>query len=301
MTPPPSNCLHIASSQNVSFAGLATCCTTGGVNQPSPSVALTHPKLAGEDPGASHKHWNEMVRYEIKQLGLDFDGIYEITRDHWRWQLIVQLVVSMPLARDWWGWHGQDETHTHSFLICCIQCHLHLFPFFEPMWTFSWLFSFAAVTDSMYSGASAFLFPDENTAINPTAISSKVKKSTLLVLFVLMKSYNTKCRHSPCCYSQIQGNVLPCFDWDVADIVFHVQLIMTNYTIFVYVVQLNVLADLLDHIMTQPPVCVNNISWFWTCPDKSYNSIVLPNSGNKVWVAIMVWFISTPEHSTRFT
>ena len=32
------------------------------------------------------------------------------------------------------------------------------FPFFEPMWTFSWLFSFAAVTGPMYSGASAFFF-----------------------------------------------------------------------------------------------------------------------------------------------
>ena len=51
------------------------------------------------------------------------------------------------------------------FLICCIQCHLHLFPFFEPMWTFSWLFSLAAVTGPMYSGASAFLFLDENQAI----------------------------------------------------------------------------------------------------------------------------------------
>ena len=59
------------------------------------------------------------------------------------------------------------------FLICCTQCHLHLFPFFEPIWTFLLLFSFAAVTGPMYSGASAFHFLDENPAINPTAISSK--------------------------------------------------------------------------------------------------------------------------------
>ena len=37
----------------------------------------------------------------------------------------------------------------------------------------SWLFSFAAVTGPMYSGASAFLFLDDNPTINPTAISSE--------------------------------------------------------------------------------------------------------------------------------
>ena len=31
-------------------------------------------------------------------------------------------------------------------------------PFFQPIWASSWLFSFAAVTGLMYSGASAFLF-----------------------------------------------------------------------------------------------------------------------------------------------
>ena len=43
---------------------------------------------------------------------------------------------------------------------------LHLFYFFEPMWTFLWMFSFATVTGPVYSGASAFPFVDENPAIN---------------------------------------------------------------------------------------------------------------------------------------
>ena len=56
--------------------------------------------------------------------------------------------------------------------------------------------------------------------------------------------------------------------------------IITIYTIHVSVVQLNVSWLIYwDHIMTKPPACVNNISLVWTCTDKSYNSIALPNSG----------------------
>ena len=36
----------------------------------------------------------------------------------------------------------------------------------------------------------------------------------------------------------------------------------------------------LDHIMIQPTLCINNISWLKICTDKFYNSIVLPNSGH---------------------
>ena len=101
---------------------------------------------------------------------------------------------------------------------------------------------------------------------------------------------------------KIPEDVLPCFDWEVANIIFHVHLIMTIYTIHVSIIQLNVLWLIyLDHIMTQSPVCVNNISWVWICTDKSYSSIVLPNSGHQVWTTILVWFVSTMDHSTRFT
>ena len=57
-------------------------------------------------------------------------------------------------------------------------------------------------------------------------------------------------------------DILACYDLEAANIIFHVHLIMTINTIHVSVVQLNVLWLIyLGHIMIQPPVCVNNISW----------------------------------------
>ena len=46
----PNICLCIALSPNVGYAGLATCCAAVWIIQPLPSIALTHPKQAGEDP-----------------------------------------------------------------------------------------------------------------------------------------------------------------------------------------------------------------------------------------------------------
>ena len=100
---------------------------------------------------------------------------------------------------------------------------------------------------------------------------------------------------------KLPEDVLPCFDWEVANIIFHVHFIMMIYTIHVSVVHLNVWWLIyLDHITTQSPVCMNNISLVWICTDKSYNSIVWPNSGHQVWAAILVWFRSTMDHSARF-
>ena len=100
---------------------------------------------------------------------------------------------------------------------------------------------------------------------------------------------------------KIPEDALPCFDWEVANIIFQAYLIMMIYTISISVIQLNVLWLIyLDHIMTQSPVCVNNISWVWICIDKFYNSIVLPNSGYQVWAGILVWLVSTMDHSIRF-
>ena len=70
------------------------------------------------------------------------------------------------------------------------------------MWTFSWLFSFAAVTGPMHSGASALLFLDENPAVNSNSISSQKSRWAYFLWFALLKSYNTKCRHSLCWSSQ---------------------------------------------------------------------------------------------------
>ena len=86
---------------------------------------------------------------------------------------------------------------------------------------------------------------------------------------------------------KISEDVLPHFDWGAHNIIFHAHLIKTIYIIHISIIQLNVLYLIyLDHIMTQSPVHMNNISWVWICTDKSYHSIVLPNSGHQVWAAI---------------
>ena len=157
----------------------------------------------------------------------------------------------------------RQQSYTVSFLICSMQCNLHLFPFFEFIWTFSWLFSFAAVTGPMHSGASALLFLNENPAINPIAISSKVKMSILLFG---LPCWSLTIKNVGIHYASIHKipeDVLPCFDWEAANIIFHAHLIMMIYIIHVSVVQLNVLWLIyLDHITTQSPVCVNK-HFFW--------------------------------------
>ena len=138
---------------------------------------------------------------------------------------------------------------------------------------------------------------------NQSHCNLKLKVKMSILLFCLpcwILTMQNVCIHYAGVH-KIPEDVLPCFDWEVANIIFYVHLIMTIYTIHVSVVQLNVLWVIyLDRIATQSPVCVN-ISWVWICLDKSYNSIVLPNSGLQVWVAILVWFVSTMDHSTRFT
>ena len=52
----PSNCQHIALSPNVHYVELVTCCTALQIIQPSPSTALSHPKLAGKDPEVLPTH-----------------------------------------------------------------------------------------------------------------------------------------------------------------------------------------------------------------------------------------------------
>ena len=123
--------------------------------------------------------------------------------------------------------------------MCCIQCYLHLFPFFESIWIFSWFFSFVAVTCPMYSGASAFLFIDENPAINPIAfLKLNVKRSILLFGFPFWSlAIQNVGIHNAAVYRTPEV-VLPCFNWEAANIIFHAHLIVMIYTIHVTVVQL---------------------------------------------------------------
>ena len=155
----------------------------------------------------------------------------------------------------------------------------------------------------MYSRASAFLLLDENPAISSIAISSWKSRWTYFFLVCLVLSLTIQNVGIHCAgVHKIPDDVLSCFHWEAANIRFQVHVITVIYTIHVSVVQLNILWLIyLDHIMSQSPVCVNNIFWVWICTDKVYNSTVLPNSGLQVWTTILVWFVSTTDHSTRFT
>ena len=88
---------------------------------------------------------------------------------------------------------------------------LHTVPFtspccFETMSTFSWLFSFTAFTGQRYSRASTFLFLDESPAINPLQSQIESQYEHTSFSFPLLKSYNTKCRHSQCwCLQNTRG------------------------------------------------------------------------------------------------
>ena len=183
-----------------------------------------------------------------------------------------------------------------SFLICCIQCHLHLFPFFEPMWTISWLFSFAAVTGPMYTGASAFFFLNENPEIHPIAISSQKSRWAYVFLGCLVEvlQYKNVVVH----YAGVHKIPRGCTSmlWQRRS-QHHISCAFESWqsTPFMYLLyMLNVLwLTYLDHLMTQSPVCVNNIFGFEFVLNKSYSSIVLPNSGHQVWACY-------PKHHGSF-
>ena len=184
-------------------------------------------------------------------------------------------------------------TPIQFFLICCIQCHLHLYSFFWPMCTSLWLFSFATVTGPMYSVCLPFSWWKSSNQSHCNL------KSSFGLFWTGLTIQNVGTQYAV--VHKIPEDVLPCFDKEVANILFNVHLIMMIYTIHVYVVKVNVLWLIyLDPIMTQPPVCVNNISWVWIWTDKPYNSTVLSYSGHQVWDAILAWFISTSDHSMRF-
>ena len=92
----PSNCLCIALLPNADYAGLATCCATLQIIQPLPSITL---KQAVKDPEALSTHIEQCSL--VQHIGLDFNGIEEITRDHQIWHCFVKLVSSRSsLARD---------------------------------------------------------------------------------------------------------------------------------------------------------------------------------------------------------
>ena len=81
------------------------------------------------------------------------------------------------------------------------------------MWTFSLLFSFAAVTGPMYSGASAFLFIYENPAIIPLCnLKSKVKMSILFWVCLVEVLQNKMYTFTMLMFTKIPEDVLPYLD-----------------------------------------------------------------------------------------
>ena len=127
---------------------------------------------------------------------------------------------------------------------------------------------------------------------------------SILLLVCLDKSYNTKCRHLLCwcspntrgCTSMLWLRSGQChISSTVNHDVLHCSCICCTVECFV--------ADLFGSHFNpiSSEIFVNNISCIWICSDKSYNSVVLPNSGHQVWAAILIWFVNTTDHYTRLT
>ena len=134
-------------------------------------------------------------------------------------------------------------------------------------------------------------FGDENSAINPTAISGQKSRWTYFFLVCLVEVVFTK-------YQRMYFHALT----EKQPTSYFIHIWSWWSTPFMYLLYCWMFCTwfTLDHIMTHSPVCVN-ISWVLICTDKSYNSIVLPYTGHQVWAAILVWSVSTMDHSTRFT
>ena len=135
----------------------------------------------------------------------------------------------------------------------------------------------------------------------PLQLQVKSQDEHTSLWFALLKPCNTKYRHSVCWCSQntrgytnmhwlrsSQHHISCTLDHDNL----HHSCICCTVECFV--------ADLLGSHYAQSPICVNNISWVWICTYKSCNSIVLTNSSHQVWAAILVWFVTTTDHSTTF-
>ena len=137
--------------------------------------------------------------------------------------------------------HCKGDTHTQFFPLCCIQCHLHVLPFFESIWTFSWLFWLAAVIGPISMGSCLPFSWWKSGNQSHCNLKSKVKMSILHFGLHCWSFTMQNLGNHYSCVHKIPQDALPCFDWEVANIVFHTQLIMMLYTIHVPVVQLNVL------------------------------------------------------------
>ena len=76
-------CLPIALFPNAGYAGVVIYCT---VLQIIPTLTIYHFDPSKADTrrsrDASHKHCSDVVRCDIEQPGLDFDGVEEITKDN---------------------------------------------------------------------------------------------------------------------------------------------------------------------------------------------------------------------------
>ena len=99
---------------------------------------------------------------------------------------------------------------------------LHIVPFTSlsllwPMWTFPWLFSFAAVTGPIYSGPSACLSLDEKSSNQSHCnLKSEVKMSILLFGLTCWSLAAQNLGIHFAGVHKIPEDVLPHFDWEVA-------------------------------------------------------------------------------------
>ena len=189
-------------------------------------------------------------------------------------------------------WHP----YTVSFLICCIQHHLHLFPSLRPLWTFSWFIFICSCHRPNVQWGFCLPFSKWKSS-NQSHCNLKSNVMMNILIFGLtcwsLAVQNVDIHYAGVKYQRIylmlwlrsgQHHISCAFDHDDLQ---HSWMFCGWFTWI----------TLWPNLMSVWTTFLR----FWICNVKSYNSIVLPNSGHQVWAAILVWFVSTMDHSTRFT
>ena len=124
------------------------------------------------------------------------------------------------------------------------------FPSLRPCGHFHGSFHLQLSEAQCTSGACAF-HSSRWKSWNQSHWNLKLKSQDEHTSFLFLpcwRSYNTKCRHSLCwCSQNARGMYFHCFDWEMANIIFHAHLIMMIYTIHVSVDRVECfVADLLE-------------------------------------------------------
>ena len=107
------------------------------------------------------------------------------------------------------------------------------------------------------------------------------------------------CIYNACIYKKPQ-EIFPWLLCKSANRILQSKLVMSVNSIHVFIVQVHIfrLIDLY-HISTNSAACFQHISWVGICAKDPYCLVILPNSGNKVGISILITFMGTMHHPSR--